>query len=86
LDYVCTHSHFSNGDLAEIFLSNHKSGSQADANSRDAAILASICLQFGAPLDVVRKSLLRDSQDRPSTPVGVALDALAAIEAEGKKS
>jgi ribonucleoside-diphosphate reductase alpha chain len=66
------------GDLqpAEIFLGNHRIDSAADACARDAGILASIALQYGVPLDVLRKALLRDARGQPSTPLGVALDLI----------
>jgi ribonucleoside-diphosphate reductase alpha chain len=60
-----------------VFVGNHRVDSHADACAKDAAILASIALQFGAPLDVLRRALLRDSQGRLSTPIGCALDLLA---------
>jgi hypothetical protein len=41
LRYVATIARFPDGRLAEIFLSNHKSGSQADANARDSAVVCS---------------------------------------------
>jgi ribonucleoside-diphosphate reductase alpha chain len=78
LRYTATASWFADGRLGEVFLSNHRADSHADACARDAAILASLALQFGAPLDVLRKALLRDSQGRPSTPIRCALDILAA--------
>jgi hypothetical protein len=77
LRYSCTASWFDTGELGEIFLGNHRADSHADACAKDAAILASICLQFGAPLDVLRKAVLRDGQGRSSTPIGCALDILA---------
>ena len=77
LHYTASASWFDDGRLGEVFLGNHRADSHADACAKDAAILASIALQFGAPLDVLRKALLRDSQGRPSTPIGVALDLLA---------
>jgi hypothetical protein len=64
--------------VAEVFLSSHKLGSQADANARDAAVAASLAFQYGCPLDVLRGALLRDSRGRPATPLGVALDIAAA--------
>jgi hypothetical protein len=76
LAYVATISHFDDGRLAEIFLSNGKAGSDSDANARDAAIVCSIALQHGTPLKVIRHALLRDGQGRPSTPLGVALDLI----------
>ena len=75
--YTATASWFEDGRLGEVFVGNHKSNSQADSNAKDAAIIASLCLQHGISLDTIRKSLLRDSQGRPSTPVAMALDILA---------
>jgi hypothetical protein len=70
---------FANGEVGEIFLSSAaKAGSHADAAARDSAVVASIALQFGASLDVIRKALLRDSHGRASSPLGCALDILAA--------
>jgi hypothetical protein len=77
LRYTATVSWFDDGALGEVFLGNHRADSHADACAKDSAILASICLQFGAPLEVIRKALLRDSQGRPSTPIGCALDIIA---------
>jgi N6-adenosine-specific RNA methylase IME4 len=77
LRFTATASWFDDGRLGEIFVSNHRADSHADACAKDAAILASIALQFGVPLDVLRKALLRDSQGRPGTPIGYALDLLA---------
>ena len=65
------------GTLAEIFLSNGKAGSSSDTNAKDSAIVASIALQYGAPVDVIRKALLRDTDGRASSPLGVALDLIA---------
>jgi hypothetical protein len=77
LRYSCTASWFDTGELGEVFLGNHRADSHADACAREAAILASIALQFGAPLDILRKALLRDQRGNASTPIGVALDKIA---------
>jgi hypothetical protein len=76
LRYTATVSWFEDGRLGEIFLSNHKPGSQSDANARDAAVAASLALQYGCPLPVLQRALLRDAQGRPSTPLGAAIDRL----------
>src|SRR5262249_15130523 len=81
LRYVASFSRFDDGRVAEIFLQNHKSASQSDSNARDSAISASLALQYGCPLDVLRRALLRDSHGNPSTPLGHALDLIA--ESEG---
>jgi hypothetical protein len=65
------------GTLRELFITNGKAGSDSDANARDAAIITSIALQYGVPLEVIRHALLRDPRGNASTPLGAALDAIA---------
>jgi hypothetical protein len=77
LKYTATVGRFADGRPAELFIQNHKTNSGADVNARDAAILVSFALQFGADADVIRKALSRDSQGRPSGVVGAALDIIA---------
>jgi hypothetical protein len=79
LNYRATVSRFDDGRIAEIFLTNHKTGSDADTAARDSAVVCSIALQFGVPLEVIRRALMRDSQGCPSGPLGVA-DLLAAAD------
>jgi hypothetical protein len=80
LRYLATISRFSDDRLAEIFISNAKAGSHSDAAAKDAAVVCSIALQFGVPVDVIRHALLRDSQGRPSSPLGAALDRIAGVQ------
>jgi ribonucleoside-diphosphate reductase alpha chain len=66
--------------IGELFLSNHRVNSMAGIVASDAAVVASIALQYGVPVDVIRNALMRDSRGRPSGPLGVVLDKLAAEE------
>ena len=77
LRYCCTISRFPDGRLAEIFISNAKAGSHSDAAAKDSAVVASIALQYGVPVDVIRHALLRDARGVASSPLGVALDIVA---------
>jgi hypothetical protein len=76
LAYTATISRFDDGQLGEIFLSNGKAGSAVDVAARDAAIVFSVAVQFGADPEIIRRALCRDSQGRASSPIGVALDML----------
>jgi hypothetical protein len=78
--FTATVSRFNDGEIAEIFLQNHKAGSMAGINAQDAAVVCSIALQYGVPLDVIRKALMRDAQGGPSGPLATALDAIAERE------
>lgn len=77
LSYVATISRLGDGCLGEIFLTNHKAGSAAGIMASDAAVVCSLALQYGVPVDVIRKALCRDSHGRASGPLGAALDLLA---------
>ena len=59
--YIASFSRFDDGRVAEIFLQDHKPGSQSDSNARDSAIAASLALQYGCALDVLRRALLREA-------------------------
>jgi ribonucleoside-diphosphate reductase alpha chain len=67
---------FDDGSISEIFLSNTKPSSQSDVNARDSAVAASLALQFGCPLETLRRALLRDARGVASSPLGVALDLI----------
>jgi hypothetical protein len=68
------------GELREVFINNHKAGSAAGIMASDAAVVCSIALQYGVPVEVIRKALARDAQGRASGPLGVALDRIAELE------
>jgi hypothetical protein len=76
MNYTATVSRFPDGSVAEIFLSNGKTGSHADAAARDSAVVASIALQCGATVATIRAALLRDRHGAPASPLGAALDFL----------
>jgi ribonucleoside-diphosphate reductase alpha chain len=77
LHYTATVGHFDDGRLAEIFLTSNKIGSAAATAACDAAVLCSIALQHGVPLDVLRHALMRDAAGRAIGPLGVVLDRIA---------
>src|SRR5258705_8566781 len=77
LAYTASIGRFADGRIAEIFLTNHKAGSAADTNARDAAVVCSIALQFGVPLETIHPALMRDGHGRAGGPPGAALATIA---------
>jgi len=77
MKYTASIGRYSDGRLAEVFISNHKSGCDADAAAKDSAVVASIAFQHGVPLETIQRALLRDARGNPSSPLGAALDLLA---------
>lgn len=68
---------YEDGRLAEVFISAHKTTTATEAVARDAAIVLSIALQHGAPIETIRDALTRDSEGGPATLIGAALNELA---------
>jgi hypothetical protein len=71
-----TEGYYADGRIAEIFLNADRANSLLDFLMSDAAILASIALQYGAPLDEIRHALKRDSRGKAASPIGEALDRI----------
>jgi ribonucleoside-diphosphate reductase alpha chain len=65
------------GYPAEVFITGPKAGSDVEAVARDAAVILSIALQHGVPVDVMAHSITRNNDGSPSTIMGAVLDQLA---------
>jgi hypothetical protein len=76
MKFTASISRDADGNVAELFLDNHKAGSSIGTLVRDAAIILSFALQHGADLDAIRRALCRDTRGHPSGPLGAALDLI----------
>jgi hypothetical protein len=74
--FEMTVGHYADGRVGEIFLNADRANSLLDFLMSDAAILASIALQYGAPLDEIRHALKRDIRGAAASPIGAALDRI----------
>lgn len=68
--------HYPDGRVGEVFLTAGKTGTSLQVMTSDAAVAASIALQFGAPLEVLQKAFLRNEDGKPSGPLGKMFDIL----------
>jgi hypothetical protein len=84
LQFTASVSHYDDGRIAEVFIDNHKAGSAIGTMVRDLAIAFSFAVQHGANVEAIRAALCRDSQGRPLSPLGAALDCLLA-KADGSQ-
>ena len=77
LAYTATVGFYRDGRIGEIFLDCSKSGADAQVSARDAAIAASMALQFGATIPEIRSAFTRRADGTAEGPLGVFLDLLA---------
>jgi hypothetical protein len=64
------------GGIGEVFISGAKAGSEVGAVARDGAVLLSIAIQFGVPLETIQHALTREANGAPSTIIGEVVDRL----------
>jgi len=76
--FTITISRYPDGRVAEIFIAGGKSGTEVEANVRDTAILTSLALQHGAPIEMLAAALTREGDGSASTIIGAVLDRLIA--------
>jgi hypothetical protein len=62
---------------AEVFIMGAKAGSSVESVARDASVILSIALQYGAPVEVLQQAITRNPDGTPSTIMGAVLDHLA---------
>lgn len=67
-------SHFDDGRVAEVFVDAGKCNTGIQAVARDGAILISLALQHGCPVETLRHAMTRDDSEAAASPLGALLD------------
>lgn len=80
--FQVTVGYYKNGQLGEVFISGAKSGTEVEAVARDGAVLLSLALQYGIPLEVIRGAITREPNGRAMTVVGAVVDKMVAMAKE----
>ena len=68
------------GDVREVFINTGKTGTQMEVLARDSAVLLSLALQYGVPVEDMARAITRDATGKPSGPIGALLEKIAADE------
>lgn len=68
---------YEDGRVGEVFVQMEKAaGTLADVNARDVAILISMAIQYGIPLDRIDKAMTKDSNGHPEGFGGAVIQHL----------
>jgi hypothetical protein len=70
------------GPVMEVFVNAQQVNSQADVLASDGAILMSLLLQHGCPIDTINHAMNRNPDGSPSSPLGRAAALIAAAGEE----
>lgn len=74
---------FEDGRIAEIFINGAKVGTAAETNAQDAAIVASLALQHGCPVETIQHALARSGGS--AGPLATLLREVEAAERAGRR-
>jgi hypothetical protein len=74
--YQMTVGLYADGRAGEIFLNADRGDSLLDVLASDGAILVSLALQHGCPLETITHALKRDGRGIAASPIGAALDLI----------
>ena len=75
--HTVTVGYYDDGSIGEVFINGGKSGELVEAIARDGAVMLSMALQYGVPIETIRHSITRDAQDAPSSIIGAVVDQLS---------
>lgn len=76
---------YEDGRVGEVFLQMEKSaGTVADVASRDLAVIISIAIQYGVPLERMLAAITKDEKARPEGLAGAVLEHLLAWQPIGR--
>jgi hypothetical protein len=71
----------SDGRIAEVFISSTKAATDVAEAARDIAVVLSLALQYGVPLEKIRDALTRDEQNNAAGLLGAVVDSLMTVSA-----
>lgn len=76
--FIVTLGAYRDGRPGEVFVEvdGRNASSGVGFLAREAAILASVAVQYGAPWATLRAAVLRDGEGRPLTLIGAVLDSI----------
>ncbi len=74
--FAVTLGFYDDGALGEVFITGGKSGEAVEAIARDAAVVLSLALQYGAEIENVATAITRDGAETPSSILGAVVDQL----------
>ena len=82
LHYTAGIGRYGHGPIGEVFLDSNKSGTAIQTYARDSAVVLSMLLQHGCPIETIRHAVTRNSDGKAAGPIGALLDLLAGAHGE----
>jgi hypothetical protein len=79
-NFTITIGRYPDGTLGEVFIDGGKTGQDIQSTARDAAVVLSLALQHGTPLEALQHAVTRNSNGEAASILGATVDCLPASE------
>src|SRR6476620_2749789 len=77
--FTVTICFYPDGTLGEVFIDGGKSGQDIQSTARDAAVVLSLALQHGTPIETIRHAVTRSDSGEAASILGAIVDRLPTI-------
>ena len=75
---------YADGTPGEVFIDGGKTGQDVQSTARDAAVVLSLALQYGVPIEAIRHAVTRSGSGEAASILGAIVDRLLALTAEDR--
>jgi hypothetical protein len=75
--FTVTVGFYADGTPGEVFVDGGKTGQDIQNTTRDAAVVLSIALQHGTPIETIRHAVTRDSSGAAASILGAIIDRIS---------
>ena len=70
---------YPSGEVGEVFIDGGKTGQDVQSTARDAAVVLSLALQHGTPIEAIRHAVTRNGSGEAASILGATVDCLAMV-------
>ena len=70
---------YPSGEVGEVFIDGGKTGQDSHSTARDAAVVLSLALQHGTPIETIRHAVTRSGSGEAASILGATVDRLATV-------
>ena len=76
--FTVTVGFYTDGTPGEVFIDSGKTGQDIQSTARDTAVVLSLALQHGTPIETIRHAVTRTDSGEAASILGAIVDALPA--------
>ena len=84
-NFTITVGRYPDGTIGEVFIDGGKTGQDIQSTARDAAVVLSLALQHGVPIETIRHAVTRNGSGEAASILGATVDRLATVSVKARR-